>query len=126
MAAETQLSHRQYRTTRKIKNLWLPPQMERQGLEILKSTDRPDTANRAINAMKNSGRKIGLKIWPHLTDTDAHYYQLDGPGIIHFNRRKTRFARDRDFQTGDMMVKADQRWSAEIDDYRDWFANVPA
>lgn len=125
-AAENQLSHTQYRIMKKVKNLWVPPQLERQGIEILKSTDRPDTTNRAINAMVKSGRKIGLKVWPHLTDTDAWYLQLDGTGIIHFDLRKTRFAREGDFQTGDMMIKGDNRWSCEIDDPRDWYGNVPA
>lgn len=126
VAAENQYNHRQYRISKEIKNLWIPPQLERNALEIVKSTDRPDTANRATNAMKDSGRKIGLKVWPHLTDTDAWYLQLDGDGIIHFNRRKTRFARERDFQTGDMMCKADQRWSAEINDPQCWYGNIPA
>lgn len=124
-AAENQYNHRQYVLKYKIKNLWVPPQMERQALEILKSTDRPDTANRATNAMMKSGRQIGLKVWQHLTDTDAWYLQLEGPGILRFNRRKTRFARERDFQTGDMMCKADQRWSVEIDSPRGWYANIP-
>lgn len=126
VAAENQLSHTQYRIMKKVKNLWVPPQNERQAIEILKSTDRPDTGNRATNAMVKSGRKIGIKVWPHLTDTDAWYLQLDGNGIIHFDVRKTRFARDKDFQTGDMMIKADNRWSAEIDDPRDWYGVVPA
>ena len=111
---------------KKIKNLWLPPQLERKGLETLKSSDRPDTANRAINALKSSGRSIGLKTWSHLTDADAWYLQLDGDGIIHYTRRKQRFARDKDFQTGDMMIKADQRWSAEINDPQCWYGIVPA
>ena len=126
IAAENQYNHRQYRVNRKIKNLWVPPQLERNGLEILKSTDRPDTANRAINAMKNSGRKIDLKVWSYLTDTDAWYLQLTGENIIKFNRRKTRFARERDFQTGDMMVKGDVRFSEEIDDEKGWFGVIPS
>lgn len=126
VAAENQQNHRQYRIMKKVKNLWLPPQLEKQGLEILKSTDRPDTANRAISAYAASGRNIGLKVWPHLTDTDAWYLQLNGKGIIHFTRRKTRFARERDFQTGDLMVKGDQRWSSEIEDERGWYGVVPA
>ncbi len=126
IAAENQYNHRQYRVKRKVKNLWIPPQLERNGLEILKSTDRPDTANRAVNAMKNSGRSIDLKIWQHLTDTDAWYLQLTGENIIKFNRRKTRFARERDFQTGDMMVKGDVRFSEEIDDEKGWYGVIPA
>ena len=126
IAAENQYNHRQYRIKKKVKNLWAPPQYEQKGLEILKSTDRPDTANRAISAYAASGRKIGLKVWPYLTDTDAHYFQLDGNGIIRFNRRKTRFAREKDFQTGDMMVKSDSRWSAEIQDPQGWYGVIPA
>lgn len=126
VAAENQYDHRQNRTIRKVKNLWVPPQLEKQALEILKSTDRPDTANRATNAYAASGRKIGLKVWPYLTDTDAHYYQLDGDGIQFWWRRKTRFGRDSEFLTGDYMVKGDQRFSAEIKDVQGWYCNVPA
>ena len=125
VAAENQLNHRQYRVKKRIKNIWTPPQLERQAREVLYSTDRPDTGNRAISAYAQSGRKIGLKVWPHLTDVDAWHLQLDGPGIVHFTRRKTRFARERDFQTGDMMAKSDQRFSAEIRDERDWYGVVP-
>ena len=126
IAAENQYNHRQYRIKKKVKNLWIPPQLEKQGLEILKSTDRPDTANRAISAYAKSGRKIALKVWPHMTDTDAWIMQMTGRGIILFQRRKTRFARERDFQTGDMMIKSDQRWSAEVADERDFYGNIPA
>jgi hypothetical protein len=126
VAAENQYNHRQYKIRKKIKNLWFPPQMERQATEVLKSSDRPDTANRAINAMASSGRKIGQKNWSYLTDTDAWYLQLDGTGVIRFNLRKTRFAKDGDFLTGDTMVKVDQRWSAEIDQPSDWYGVVPA
>jgi len=126
VAAENQYNHRQYRIKKKVKNLWIPPQMEKQALEILKSTDQPDTANRAVSAYAQSGRKIALKNWAHMTDTDMWVMQLDGDGIIMFQRRKTRFAREKDFQTGDMMVKSDQRWSAEIKDERCFYGNVPS
>lgn len=126
VAAENQLNHRQHRVPKKIKNLWIPPQLERQAREVLYSTDRPDTANRAISALSQSGRKIGLKKWSYLTDTDAWYLQLDGTGIVRFNRKKTRFAQEGDFLTGDTMVKVDMRWSAEIDQPGDWYACIPA
>jgi len=126
VAAENQYNHRQYHVTRKCKNLWVPPQLEKNGLEILKSTDRPDTANRSINAMKNSGRNIDLKVWSYLTDVDAWYLQMTGDNIIRMNNRKTRFAREREFQTGDMMVKGDVRYSEEIDDEKGFYGNIPA
>ncbi len=126
IAAENQYNHRQYRIKKKVKNLWVPPQREQKGLEILKSTDRPDTGSRAVSAYAVSGRKIGLKVWPYLTDDDASYYQMDGEGIVRFNRRKTRFAREKDFATGDMKVKSDSRWSAEIRDPQCWYGVIPA
>lgn len=126
IALENQYDHRSLRVTKKAKKLWVPPQLEKQAREILFSTDRPDTANRAINAMKQSGRTVELCVWPYLTDADAWHLQADGRGIIFFWRRKTRFAKEKEFQTGDMMCKADQRFSAEIADERDFMCNIPS
>jgi hypothetical protein len=126
VAAENQSNHRQQKITQKVMNLWIPPEMERQALEVLKSTDRPDTGNRAVSAYAKSGRNIQIKKWAQLTDSDAWFLQKEGRGIIFFWNRKTRFARDKDFQTGDIMVKVDQRWSAEIADEMCFYGNVPA
>jgi len=126
VAAENQQDHRQHRIKKKVQKLWIPPQLEKNAREIVFSPDRPDTGNRAINAYAQSGRNIKIMSWPHLTDADAWYLQMDGRGIIFFWRRKTRFAREKDFQTGDMMAKADQRFSAEIADERCFYGNVPA
>jgi hypothetical protein len=119
-------SHRSFERKNRVSKLWVPPQLERQAREILQSEHKPDSANRAISAYAKSGRNIKLNVWKHLTDADAFFLQLEGDGIIHFERRKTRFQRDEDFQTGDMMCKADQRWSAEINDPRQFYGNVPA
>ena len=126
VAAENTTNHRGQKLTQKIKSLWVPPQLEQKALEILKSTDRPDTANRATNAYAASGRNINMKVWSQMTDADMWVLQKEGRGIIFFWNRKTRFARDRDFATGDIMVKVDQRWSAEIADEQSFFGNVPA
>lgn len=126
VAAENQYDHRSLIVKKSVQKLWVPPQLERQALEVLKSTDRPDTANRAINAYAKSGRSIQLMVWPEMTDADMWVLQLEGSGIIFFWRRKTRFAREKEFQTGDLMCKSDQRFSAEIDDERTFYFNVPA
>lgn len=125
IAAENQYDHRQLKVRRKVKNLWHPPQLERNATEILKSTDRPDTGNRAINAYASSGRNIQAQNWNEMTDPDMWVLQTEGRGILFFWARKTRFAREREFQTGDMMCKADQRFSVEIADERDFYFNVP-
>ena len=125
VAVENQYNHRQYKVKKEVKNLWVPPQLERPARECIQSTDRPDTTNRAISAYAKSERRIAIKVWPHMTDADMWVMQCDGLGIVRFNRRKTRFARERDFQTGDMMCKADHRYSTEIRDERDFYAVIP-
>ena len=126
VAAENQYNHRQYRVKKQVKRLWVPPQLERAAVEAVKSTERPDTGNRATNALMKTGRNIEIAVWPHLSDADAWFLQLDGEGITFFWRRKTRFAREKDFATGDYMIKADQRFSAEIRDPQGWYGVVPA
>lgn len=126
VAVENQYNHRQYRVRKMVKNLWVPPDLEKQAREVIQSPDRPDTSNRAISAYAKSDRKIKIKVWPHMTDTDSWIMQTDGQGIVHFTRRKTRFAREKDFQTGDMMAKSDQRFSHEIRDERCFYGVIPA
>jgi len=126
IAAENQYNHRQYKIAKTVEKLWHPPQLERQAREILQSPDRPDTANRAISAYAKSGRNITPCKWAYMTDVDMWAFQLSGRGIIFFWNRKTRFAREREFQTGDMMCKSDQRWSVEIDDAQGFYGNVPS
>jgi hypothetical protein len=126
IAAENQYNHRQQRIQKKVRKLWVPPQLEKNAREVVYSPDRPDTGNRAINAMKQSGRTVEICVWPYLSDTDAWFLQTDGRGIIMFWRRKTRFGREQDFQTGDMMAKGDQRFSMEIADERDFIGVIPA
>lgn len=126
VAAENQVNHRGHKIKKQIKALWYPPQLERAAIEVLKSSDRPDTTDRAISALANSGRSISQRKWSHMTDEDMWVMQLDGKGIDHYTRRKQRFARDKDFHTGDVMIKGDQRWSAEINDEQCYYANVPA
>ena len=125
IAAENQLDHRQHIVKRKVKAIWHPPQLEKNVTEILKSTDRPDTANRAVNAYGKSGRNIADHNWGHMSNASQWVLQTEGRGIICFMRRKTRFAREREFQTGDMMMKGDQRLSMEIADERDFMFSQP-
>lgn len=126
VAAENQYNHQGQKITQVVKNLWFPPQLEQKAIEVIKSSDRPDTGNRAINAYAKSGRSINLKKWSQMTDADMWVLQKEGRGIKFFWNRKTRFARDKDFLTGDMSVKVDQRWSCEIADEQCFYGNVPA
>lgn len=125
VAAENQYDHRQKRIRRKVKALLVPPQLERQAREVLYSPDRPDTANRSINAMVQSGRRIEPMVWSYLTDQDAWCLLLEGGDILFFWRRRTRFAKEGDFETGDLKSKVDQRFSVEVGDAMSAFHNIP-
>lgn len=127
--AENQFDQRQKRIKFKVKALLIPPQLERQAREILYGTERPDTANRALNTIVQSGRKIQLMIWQYLTDVDAWCLLLDNQGkeggLVFFWRRRTRFAKEGDFETGDLKSKVDQRFSVEVGDPRIVYFNIP-
>jgi len=126
VAAENQYDHRQKKSFKNVNKIWIPPQLEEKARVVLHSTDDPSTANRAISAYKDSGRSVEICKTPHFTDTDAWVLQMEGDGVIFFWRRKTRFAKDNNFETGDMMIKGDQRFSVEINDPRCFYGNVPS
>lgn len=83
--------------------------------ELLNSAYDPESANNAINAIKD--RNLQLIVSPYYTDTDAFTLMAEPPnelsGIIAFNRRKVTFASDGDFETGDSKFKGSFRFSIE-------------
>ena len=84
--------------------------------ELLNSTYDPESANNAINALKE--RNLKLMSSPYYTDTDAFTLLAKPPmsngGIIAYMRRNVTFARDGDFQTGDSLIKVTFRFSIEV------------
>lgn len=90
--------------------------------ETLKSTDRPDTANRATNVTPSFFGETTLTniIWnPYLTDTDAWF--LIGPkedhGLVFLEREKFNTEVDVDFDTRTMKTAAWGRFAV------DWINN---
>ena len=59
-----------------VKGIVHAPQMNRQAIETLKSTDRPDTTNRAVSAI---AKKYGTSIDPAIMDIVAHRYEATIP-----------------------------------------------
>ena len=56
----------------------VPPNLEWDAREILKSQMRPDTANNAVNAFQGDEMNTGglqIYVWDYLTDTDAWFLQ---------------------------------------------------
>ena len=76
----------------------------------------PESANNSVNTIKE--RNLKMISTPYYTDTDAFTLISPPPhsnsGLIAFDREKTRFAKDGDFETGDAKFKGQFRFSIEI------------
>jgi len=84
--------------------------------ELLNSGYDPESANNAVNPLKE--RNLQLLVSPYYTDTDAFTLlakpAISNGGLIAYLRRKVTFARDGDFNTGDALFKVTFRFSVEV------------
>src|SRR3972149_523387 len=89
--------------------------------ELIDSPDRPDTANRAINAFKKQdGGGVSIIAWPYLTDPDA-WFLLATPEkhqIRSYWRERPNTMHDWDFESSSMKVKVRARWKRGWSDWR--------
>ncbi len=99
----------------KAKYLVVHPNTAWKAKELLNSAYDPESANNAINTIKE--RNLQLVVSPYYTDTNAFTLIAEPPnelsGIILFDRRKVTFANDGDFETGDFRAKGSFRMSVE-------------
>ena len=86
--------------------------------ELLKSADRPDTANRAMNAFTITG--IQPIAWSYLTDTDSWFLCTEPANheMYFFQRQDALIESDKDFDTGAQKVKMEERYSHGWSDWR--------
>jgi hypothetical protein len=98
------------------RNILVNPSNAWKAKELLNSTYDPESANNAVNSLKE--RNLQLISTAYYTDTDG--FTLLAPpaiptgGLIAYERRKVTFAKDGDFQTGDALFKVTFRFSIEI------------
>lgn len=87
---------------------------------ILGSTLQNDTANNALNAVKDlSAIDESFAVNNYLTDDDAWFVKTSArAGMRYFNRRAVRFEQDMDFGTSNKRYKASERYSAGWSDAR--------
>ena len=90
------------------------PALEWKLAEIFNSIMNPETANNAINALKKA--RPGLKYFttPYITSTTARYYigeKDEARGMVWFSRKSPTFAREGDFETGDVKIKVSARFT---------------
>lgn len=100
--------------------LIIPVDLEYEARRILGSTLQNETANNAINALKSMGVfPGGVAVNHYLTDTDAFFIRTNAPqGMEWFDRIKTEFAEDGDFDTANWKYKGYMRFSAGASDFR--------
>jgi phage major head subunit gpT-like protein len=93
-----------------------PPNLEFIGAELLGGTDRPDTANRAINAFK---RRSGMPsfdtwmVWDYLSDPDAWFLEGDvgDTELRYYNRESFNTVHDIDFNSRSVKTAGWMRFS---------------
>lgn len=97
----------------KPKKLILPPTLQFVASRLLKTTQRPGTADNDVNALREEGVVPGgYAINHYLTDPDAWFLLTDVPGgLKHFVRVGMKTGSDTDFDTGNMRYKARERYS---------------
>ena len=83
---------------------------------ILNSAQDPDSANNAINPLKDEG--ISLQVWHYLTDAGIWILKADQHAAYYFNRQAPKLEADDDFDTGDAKIKITMRGVAGYDDPR--------
>jgi hypothetical protein len=108
------------------KILLVPTELKWLGKELLNSADRPDTANRATNAMKDEG--LRLVSWPYLTDPDA-WFLLAEPSkhnVRSYWREKPNVLHDWDFESSSFKVKIRARWIRGWSDFRGTYGSPGA
>lgn len=107
--------------------LLVAPDEEFNAAEIVKSVERPDTANRAANALAKQ-RRWNLIVWDYLTDVDAWFlvYPKAMHKLVSFDRSGIKQEADRDVKTDAWYHIARYRKSVGVADWRGAVGNPGA
>jgi len=108
------------RIAAKAVKMIVPPANQFNAERLMKSQGRTATADNDINAIASMGMlPQGYRINNFLTDTDAFYIITDVPnGMKMFTRTPLTTAMEGDFDTGNVIYKARERYSFGVSDYR--------
>ena len=107
----------------------VPVNLQFEAERILKSSLQNDTADNAVNAIKNMGLlPQGIKVNHYFTDTNNWFVRTNAPagGLCKFIRRPISFQKDNDFDTGNALAKATYRHSYTVGDPRALYGSLPA
>jgi hypothetical protein len=109
-------------------DLLAPNALMFEATRVLKSERQNDTANNAVNAVRNMGLLQKQPIVnPYLDDADAWFVKTNAPaGATFINRKEMMFDRDNDFNTKNMKYAAIMRFSVGWTDWRGYYASQGA
>ena len=95
---------------------------------LMKSGQRPGTADNDVNAMKSMGMvPQGFVVNNFLSDTESFFIKTDVPnGLKHRVRAPIKTAMEGDFETGNVRYKARERYSFGWSDPRGIYGNPGA
>lgn len=105
--------------------LIIPNALKHEAQRILGSVLQNDTANNATNSLRDSKSiRDGFVVNHYLTDTDAWFIKTNAPdGMKYYTRRAVSFGEDNAFTSGNMRMKADERYSFGWTDPRSLFGS---
>lgn len=105
-----------------------PPDLCFVAERIMKTPNRPGSADNDINALRSKGKIPGGAFENHrLTDPDAWFLITDcQDGLKHMMRKGISRGVEGDFETGNMRYKARERYSFGWSDYRGAFGSSGA
>jgi len=107
------------------KALIIPLQLQFEAERIIKNPQRPNTADRDINAMYSQGRfPEGIIINNFFTDPNMWFVSTTCPNSLrYFERAPMVFSDDNDFDTDNMKFKCKERYSFGWSDWRGLFGS---
>lgn len=105
--------------------LIIPTDLQFTASRILDSTLQNDSANNAINALKNV--KMDVAVNHFLTDADAWFIKTDVPeGLIFQNRQSPVFENDTDFNSKNLLFTCYSRYVFDVVDVRSIYGSPGA
>lgn len=107
-----------------IKQLLTAPENWAVAKELLKSSTKPTTANRAESAVYDMG--ITAVQSPYLIDQDAWFGISDSHDLNWYNRMAFATDSQDDFDTGDTKIKGTERWGLGFASWRGIFGTTGA
>lgn len=105
--------------------LIIPTELQFEATRILESTLQNDSANNAVNALKNM--RMDVTVNHYLTDADAWFIKTDVPdGMIYQNRENPMFENDTDFNSKNLLFTCYSRYAFDSPDNRAIFGSPGA